>query len=155
VATAPALTLADPVRHFPGLPVRSGALPYRLRDGRIEFLLIRRRSASHWSIPKGHLIDGVGYAGTARIEAIEEAGIEGTLGTEPVGWFRHRKTRQGFFTSDEIVEVVVYPLRVEMIDRRWQEDGVRERRWFAADAASAAVPDTLAAVLRDFALANA
>ena len=148
---SPVPQFAEPARRFPGLPVRSGALPFRWTADGMEVLLIRRVHTDDWSIPKGHLIDGLSFPDTARIEAMEEAGVIGTIADAPIGSFSHHKARKGFFTSDEIVEVVTYPLEVSSLDRRWQEDGLRHRRWFGIDEACRVVRPPLAALLAEFA----
>jgi len=52
-----------------------GVVPYRVVEGRREFLLIQHR-AGHWAFPKGHPEKGESYLQTARRELAEETGIE-------------------------------------------------------------------------------
>lgn len=67
--------------------------------------------------------------GTARREALEEAGLEGRISKRAVGSFRYRKRegRGGAITC----EVHVFPLRVERQRRKWREKDERKIRWFS------------------------
>ncbi len=51
-----------------------GVIPYRLNNGRREFLLIQHL-AGHWSFPKGHPEDGESPIDAAAREFREETGI--------------------------------------------------------------------------------
>ena len=51
-----------------------GVIPYRMKDGEREFLLIQHK-AGHWAFPKGHPEDAEEHAETARRELEEETGI--------------------------------------------------------------------------------
>lgn len=53
-----------------------GVIPYRIVDGKREFLLIQHQ-AGHWAFPKGHPEEGEAELETARRELAEETGIEG------------------------------------------------------------------------------
>jgi 8-oxo-dGTP pyrophosphatase MutT (NUDIX family) len=114
------------------------ALPFRQRaDGITEVLLITSRSTRRWIIPKGWPIDGATPAGTARQEALEEAGLVGRIGHRSLGSFRYRKRlRHGQAVT---CEVHVFPLNVKRQRRHWREKHQRKTRWFSMDAAAAAV----------------
>ena len=51
-----------------------GVIPYRVKDGGCEFLLIQHK-AGHWAFPKGHPEDAEEHAETARRELEEETGL--------------------------------------------------------------------------------
>ena len=51
-----------------------GVIPYRVVEGRREFLLIQHK-AGHWAFPKGHPEDAEEHADTARRELEEETGL--------------------------------------------------------------------------------
>lgn len=144
-------------RQWSDLPLRSGALPYRpAACGFAEILLIRRSGQNLWSVPKGQLNPFNNLVDTAVAEAFEEAGVRGALGQEPLGSFLHLKSRRGFLAQPRVVEVVVFPLRVESIAARWPEMGIRERRWFPLDEASSQVaPGQLRNILQEFAVTPA
>ncbi len=93
-----------------------------------EVLLIRRRPRGEWGIPKGMIDPGHTAPEAAAIEAFEEAGIEGELLPQTLGAFEYVK----FGTT---CHVDVFGLRVTRIHDHYDEERLRERRWFAlADA---------------------
>ena len=51
-----------------------GVIPYRVIDGRREFLLVQHK-AGHWAFPKGHPDKGETHLETALRELEEETGI--------------------------------------------------------------------------------
>ncbi|MEM9883757.1 MAG: NUDIX domain-containing protein [Planctomycetota bacterium] len=53
-----------------------GVIPYRVVDGRRQFLLIQHR-AGHWAFPKGHPEGDESPIDTARRELREETGLAG------------------------------------------------------------------------------
>lgn len=55
------------------------AVCYRLRNGSIEFLLVRTRNSSRWTFPKGSAEPGLTHAQAAALEAFEEAGVHGRI----------------------------------------------------------------------------
>ncbi len=113
-----------------GLPLQTGALPWRLGRGkRAEVLLVTGRRSGQWTIPKGWPIRGKSLAKAAAQEAFEEAGVEGTIDSEPLGSFRHTKQHLGIGPLD--VSILVHPLSVQRELARWPEHGQRERKWFS------------------------
>jgi 8-oxo-dGTP pyrophosphatase MutT (NUDIX family) len=55
------------------------AVCYRVRDGGIEFLLVRTRGGGRWTFPKGSTEPGLTHAQAAALEAFEEAGVHGRI----------------------------------------------------------------------------
>ena len=118
--------------------IQYAALPFRRRaDGTTEILLVTTRTARRWIIPKGWPIEGRTPSGTARREALEEAGLVGRVGKRALGSFRYRK-RLGRGRA-VTCEVHVFPLNVERQRTRWREKNERQTRWFSPDDAAAAV----------------
>lgn len=70
------------------------ALPWR-RDahGRLEILLVTSRTSRRWMLPKGWPIRDRSGAEVARIEAIEEAGVDGIVAADPIGSYEYVKDR--------------------------------------------------------------
>lgn len=104
-----------------GERIQAAAVPYRLSPfGDYEVLLVSRTKGG-WGLPKGGVKRLQTPAQTAALETLEEAGVLGEI--EPrLGWFRYRK--QG---RKNLVHV--YPLRVERVLARWEEEGKRVRVW--------------------------
>ena len=111
------------------LPTQTGALPWRLRNKRLEVLLVTGRRSRRWMIPKGWPMAGKTLAEAAAQEAFEEAGIKGKVDPEPIGSFNH--TKQAFPSGTLEVNIVVHPMWVEQQLSKWPESGQRERKWFS------------------------
>jgi 8-oxo-dGTP pyrophosphatase MutT (NUDIX family) len=106
------------------------ALPFRRRRGKTGVLLVTSRETKRWVIPKGWPMEGRTDYHAAKIEAFEEAGAEGRIGTTAIGEFEYvKRLKDGACKS---CRVAVYPLDVSTLARRWPEQNERERRWFSA-----------------------
>jgi uncharacterized protein Yka (UPF0111/DUF47 family)/8-oxo-dGTP pyrophosphatase MutT (NUDIX family) len=133
-----------------GVITQYGVLPYRLdAAGKAEILLITSRERRRWVVPKGNPIPFfLNYESAAR-EAFEEAGVEGRIATAPIGSFRYEKRRRA--TGPAAAVVTVYPLLVTREAEDWPERGERERRWFpAAEAAAAVEEEELSVIILSF-----
>jgi 8-oxo-dGTP pyrophosphatase MutT (NUDIX family) len=101
------------------------AIPFRTNHaGAVEVLLIRRRPDGGWQIPKGLIDPGHTALEAAAIEALEEAGVEGKLFPRSLGWFEYAK-------FGGVCRVEVFRLRVTRVHKHYDEERLRERRWFA------------------------
>lgn len=111
------------------LPIQTGALPWRQAgDGRLEVLLVTGRRSGRWLIPKGWPMPGRSLAEAAAQEAFEEAGVEGRIEPDPLGWFEHNK--QHVLFGSVIVRIAVHRLAVDRELASWPEAGQRKRCWF-------------------------
>jgi phosphohistidine phosphatase len=99
------------------------AIPYRRTDGKLEILLVTSRKARRWILPKGIVEPGLSPRESAAKEALEEAGVDGTIAEHPLGTYRYKKW-------GAICEVEVFPLEVQCVlpDEDWDESD-RERVW--------------------------
>jgi phosphohistidine phosphatase len=113
---------------------QAAAIPYRVdaRSGQVEVLLIRRRDGGKWGIPKGLVDPGLNHPQAAKMEALQEAGIEGPLSDEPLGHFIYEK-------SQGTCLVQVYAMRVRRTHEHWDEEKLREREWFPIERAASLV----------------
>jgi phosphohistidine phosphatase len=100
---------------------QASAVPYRLRAGQPEYLLITTRKG-RWIFPKGIVDPGETPQETALKEAHEEAGIRGRLGPI-IGNYDYEKW-------ESRCEVTVFLLEVEAEDAEWLEGAMRRRAWF-------------------------
>jgi phosphohistidine phosphatase len=102
---------------------QSSVIPYRVRDGRLEVLLVSSSKQKHWVVPKGIQEPGLSPQVSAAKEAQEEAGVEGEVGLESLGEYRYEKWG-GTCT------VAVYPMAVERVipESEWEERH-RGREW--------------------------
>lgn len=102
-----------------------GALPYRIVEGKVVFLMITSRRSANWVFPKGSEIKGLKPWETAAQEALEEAGIRGEIEHEPVGFYLHPRNRD----PNELVEVNLFPMLVTEQHDTWPEEHQRFRHW--------------------------
>ncbi len=66
----------------------AGVLPWRVRNGTLEFALVHRPRYNDWSWPKGKLERGEEWAVAATRETLEETGLEVRLGPPlPDSWY--------------------------------------------------------------------
>ena len=124
------------------------ALPVRLdASGRLRVLLVTSRDTGRWVVPKGWPMDRLDPWEAAAVEALEEAGAEGRIASDPLGTFAYGKRLGGGRTLP--CEVTLYPLRVTKLRRSWKEEGERRRRWFRPRAAAKRVDEPeLSGILR-------
>ena len=85
------------------------ALPFRIKDGKIEVLLVTSRETKRWLIPKGWPMKGKKPHKAAAQEAEEEAGVKGEIKNKPLGSYDYWKRRAAHF---DLCRVNVYPLEV-------------------------------------------
>ncbi len=130
----------------PGAKRQVAAVPVRFgTQGKVEVLVISTRGSGRWTVPKGWPMPGRSDAEAAALEAYEEAGVRGTIATEPIGAFEYVKRRNEL----ETLFVTVYRLDVTHEVRRWRERGQRRQRWLSAPAAADCVAWVgLAAIIR-------
>lgn len=100
---------------------QSGVIPYRLRKGSLEILLITSRKERCWIIPKGIIEHEYSARNSAAKEALEEAGVKGSVQKKLLGVYRSRKFGQ-------TCTVKVYPMLVTRIYKVWKESD-RDREW--------------------------
>ena len=115
------------------------ALPYRIKDGALQVMLITSRRTGRWVLPKGwpekHLL---AYQ-VAGHEAYEEAGLEGSVRPIPLARFDYAK----YFseTHFRMCTIVVFPMRVSNELEDWPEKAERTRFWMSAEEAAEKVSE--------------
>lgn len=125
------------------------ALPWRRGPEGLEILLVTSRETRRWVTPKGGRMPGLTDAEAAAIEALEEAGVEGRVGDEPLGTFRYLKMLRR--RAPRWCVVSVYPLEVVTVHPAWKERGERDRLWMSVEQAAACVGESdLAEIIRAF-----
>ncbi|MBR9974511.1 MAG: NUDIX hydrolase [Bacteroidetes bacterium] len=101
---------------------QSAVIPWRRQHRGIEILLITTARRKRWIIPKGVIEPGMGARGSARKEAMEEAGIDGIVSDERIGEYVYRKW-------NGLCHVQVFSMQVTEVREHWDEEHVRRRRW--------------------------
>lgn len=104
------------------------AIPFRWRNGKLEFCLITTMQEGHWAFPKGMIDPGESSDETALKEAHEEAGLDGTIVGQPLGAYHYAKWGKE-------LQVTVRLMRVTKAADHWDEAHHRQRRWAAPDEA--------------------
>ncbi len=113
--------------------IQAGALATRTTAQGLEIALVTSKRGTHWVIPKGHWEPPEALTETARREALEEAGLKGTVAPQPLGSYRYQKRGQSY-------QVYVYHLRVEETLSSWPEQEKRHREWVDKVEASRRIP---------------
>lgn len=99
----------------------------------MEILLVTSRETKRWLIPKGWPMKGKKPYKAAALEAMEEAGVKGTVAQAPIGHYDYWKRRTEHF---DLCRVQVYPLEVLKKLKKWPEMNQRETRWFSVEEAA-------------------
>lgn len=117
----------------PAERLQVAALPWRRGARGVEILLVTSRETRRWVTPKGGRMTGKTDAEAAALEALEEAGIEGVVGNQPLGTFRYLKVLKR--RAPRWCVVALYGLEVRVEHPTWHEQGERERVWVSRDEA--------------------
>jgi len=96
---------------------QAGAVPFEAGG----IWLVTSTSRKAWVIPKGCQEPGQTESETARQEAWEEAGLEGTLSPDPLGSYSYNKW-------GKICSVRVFLMDVTKVAVDWPERSARDRR---------------------------
>lgn len=126
------------------------ALCYRMKSGKVEVLLVTSRGTKRWILPKGWPIDGKDTAGTALIEAWEEAGVRKARATgKAIGRYPYvKKLDNG---AEVPCEAEVIPVLVEKLSKDYPERKERRRQWVTLKQATKMVTEPeLARLLKQF-----
>lgn len=109
---------------------QSSVIPYRVRDGKPEILVISSSKKHHLVIPKGIKDPGLSPQASAAKEAWEEAGVEGEVAEAPVGSYTCEKW-------GATCTVTVYPMKVTRVipEAEWEERH-RGREWVSPERAA-------------------
>ncbi len=108
---------------------QSAVIPYRIRNAKVEILIITSSSNKRWIIPKGVIDVGLSAQASAAKEAFEEAGVLGRVRDSLLGTYLHKK-----WGAECIVKV--YSMEVfHIICEEERLEPQRQRRWIRADQA--------------------
>lgn len=119
---------------------QSSVIPYRIKNGNLEVLLITTRKNKKWIFPKGIVDIGLTPEQSAVKEALEEAGVEGELLPYNLGSYKYKK-----WGGQCTVEV--FGLNVIRILDDWEEN-FRERKWvFPSKIANYTMDSEITAIL--------
>lgn len=103
---------------------QSGVIPYRIKDAKIEVLLITSSAGKRWVIPKGMIEPFMTSPDSAAKEAWEEAGVIGQVLPKAMGSYEYQKLGSKY-------QVEVFLLKVETVFEDWPEAKIRQRQWLS------------------------
>jgi 8-oxo-dGTP pyrophosphatase MutT (NUDIX family) len=109
---------------------QAAAIP--IRDNKI--CLVTSSNGKRWVVPKGLIDPGHTAGETALNEAWEEAGLVGSLSSEPVGSYLYNKLGRTY-------HVIVFLLQVTKATEEWPEHTLRQRIWVTVDRALEQIED--------------
>lgn len=115
------------------------ALCYRLRKGKTQVLLISSRNGGRWIIPKGWPMHEMTPAQASKVEAFEEAGVEGKVLETCLGIYS--TVRQSPDDEELPCIVAVFPLRVKRLLKKYPESTQRTRKWCSPKKAAKLIDD--------------
>jgi len=109
---------------------QSAVIPYRRTAAGLEILVVGSSSGRHLVVPKGIVEPGLSPEASARVEAREEAGVEGRLGKRQLGSYSYEKW-------GATCQVIVFGMEVTRVlpDTEWEE-GHRTRKWVSPSVAA-------------------
>jgi len=93
---------------------QSSVVPFIKDNDGLKIVLISSLKSKKWIVPKGVIEKPLSPQDSAAKEALEEAGVEGEVGNEPIGYFEYEKW-------GGICKVQVFALRVEKVLEDWAE----------------------------------
>lgn len=103
-----------------------GVIPYFPLSSGVELVIVQTRKKKRLIFPKGQPENNLSAAEVARLEAMEEAGIDGELTAHPI---------LIPFKTHEPRHWLLYPMEVKSIHNEWKEKGLRNRSLVKLDAA--------------------
>jgi 8-oxo-dGTP pyrophosphatase MutT (NUDIX family) len=95
----------------------------------LELCLTRRKDSRKWGIPKGFIDRGDTPEEAALNEAVEEAGLRGSLIGDAIGTYDYRKWNAHLTVS-------VFLMNVLEEEEEWEEMRIRERSWHSLEEAT-------------------
>ena len=126
-----------------------GALCYRVRNDKLQILLVTSRGTGRWIIPKGWPMDETTPSEAALQEAWEEAGVQGKAIPVCLGIYSYQKNMGN--QADVPCVVATFPVKVKKLARDYPEAADRNRKWFSPKKAASLVDSPeLAQILKGF-----
>jgi 8-oxo-dGTP pyrophosphatase MutT (NUDIX family) len=127
------LTLPASVFMRPEMAMQAAAVCFRMRDAKVEFLLVNT-SSGKWTFPKGRIEPHLSGSASAALEAWEEAGARGRIEPRHFAWYLDSKRALGHDNRTREILITTYLLEVRTITTP-QESG-RNPSWFLPKEAS-------------------
>ena len=115
------------------LPLQVAAVCYRHQRAGIQFLLVNTHGGGKWTFPKGDPDPHLSHSQSAAREALEEAGVVGTIENRHFHLYIHSKGV--FWKRPGVQEFVIKAFLLEVQEIRGGHEENRNPTWFSAEAA--------------------
>ncbi|MBY3246083.1 NUDIX hydrolase [Rhizobium laguerreae] len=103
-------------------------------EDKVEILLVTSRQSRRWVIPKGWPMRRKKPFETAATEALEEAGVQGSVRKKPIGRYTYLKELGPDVVSPCMVDL--FQLEVKSLTDDFKERGERALVWVSPDEAA-------------------
>ena len=120
------MTLSHKARH--SLPFQVAAVCYRVNGNGVEFLLVNTNGGNKWTFPKGSPSSLLSHSEAAAREAMEEAGVRGTI--EPRHFSLYLHSKGVFWKPPGVTEYVVAAFLMEVEQSGNSCEPQRNPTWF-------------------------
>lgn len=115
------------------LPIQVAAVCYRRRGLSIEFLLVNTNGGGKWTFPKGDPEPSLSHSQAAKREALEEAGVRGSV--EPRHFCLYLHSKGVFWKPPGVREFVVKAFLLEVAEAGRAAEPMRNPTWFSPEEA--------------------
>jgi 8-oxo-dGTP pyrophosphatase MutT (NUDIX family) len=113
------------------LPLQVAAVCYRLRGPSVEFLLVNTNGKGKWTFPKGSPAPPMSHSQAAQREALEEAGVRGSI--EPRHFHLYLHSKGVFWKPPGVREFVVKAFLLQVEQEGPPHEEMRNPTWFSAE----------------------
>jgi 8-oxo-dGTP pyrophosphatase MutT (NUDIX family) len=110
------------------LQLQVAAICYRRRGEIIEFLLVNTNGGNKWTFPKGAPERTMSHSQAAEQEALEEAGVKGTIESRHFHLYLYAKGV--FWKPPGVREFVVKAFLMEIAENNLPHEAGRHPTWF-------------------------
>lgn len=119
------VSLANPLNKKPRK--QSAVIPYFYDDkGNLRIMLIKSKHKNNWGVPKGAIEPHLTVKQSAKLEALEEAGLKGKV-THKLGEYKYVKGSTGRRQKVRIFGMLVKKVKNNYLEAEW-----RTRKDFSA-----------------------
>jgi len=115
------------------LPLQVAAVCYRRKGASVEFLLVSTNGNGKWTFPKGSPESNLSHSQAAEREALEEAGVRGTI--EPRHFHVYIHSKGVFWKPPGVQEFVIKAFLLEVAQAGTPLEPMRSPTWFTPEEA--------------------
>src|ERR1700694_2712100 len=119
------------LRH--ALPLQVAAVCYRRRGPSVEFLLVNTHGGGKWTFPKGDPESFLSHGQAAEREALEEAGVRGSI--EPRHFCLYIHSKGVFWKPPGVRDDVIKAFLLEVDQEEQAPEATRNPTWFSPEEA--------------------